>query len=116
MFGWEAQSLPELHVFHHRPTGNGFGRLRYLYRGGVMDFYLGTHPVFEVFRMMRRIPIQPYFLGALVRLGGFTWCYCKGQKRQVSDEFIKFLRMEQMDRLRKYCRWPSAIRGHFPGS
>ncbi|MGH9512766.1 MAG: polysaccharide deacetylase family protein [Terriglobales bacterium] len=76
-----------------------------------MDFYLGTHPLFEAFRLARRIPSKPYLFGALVRLGAFAWCYCKGEKRQVPAEFVKFLRTEQMDRLRRYCPWPSSAAG-----
>jgi glycosyltransferase involved in cell wall biosynthesis len=110
MKGWHVRSFPELQVDHHRPTGRGFGLLRYWYRGGVMDFYMGTHPFFELFRMARRCREKPYFLGALVRLVAFGWAYCRGEKRQVSDEFVGFLRKEQMGRLRLYCPWPSAVR------
>ena len=109
MYGWDVQSQPELRVFHHRPTGQGFGLLRYWYRGGVMDFYLGTHPLFEIFRVVRRFRDKPYFVGALIRLIAFGWAYCTGIERQVSPEFMKFLRAEQMDRLRRLCRWPSPM-------
>lgn len=107
MLGWWVQSFPELHVFHHRPTGEGFGRLRYSYRGGVMDFYLGTHPVFEIFRLVRRCCEKPYFLSAFVRFVGFGGAYCRGEKRQVSVKFMRFLRKEQMHRLRLQSVWHS---------
>lgn len=109
MRGWDVASVPELHVFHHRPTGQGFGLLRYWYRGGVMDFYLGTHPLFEIFRVVRRFRDKPFLLGALIRLVAFGWAYCKREKRQVSAEFMKFLRAEQMLRLRRLFRLPSPI-------
>lgn len=105
MKGWHVQSFPELQVDHHRPTGQGFGLLRYWYRGGVMDFYMGTHPVFELVRMTRRLRSKPYVLGALVRLGAFGWAYCSGEKRQVPDEFVDFLRKEQMGRLRQFWKF-----------
>ena len=109
MRGWRVQSFPELKVFHHRPTGNGFGLLRYWYRGGLMDFYMGTHPVFEILRMVRRFQSKPYVLGALVRLAAFVWAYCSGEKRQVPNEFVRFLREEQMERLRLLWKWPRPI-------
>jgi poly-beta-1,6-N-acetyl-D-glucosamine synthase len=99
MKGWNVQSFPELRADHHRPTGTAFGRLRYWYWAGVMDFYMGTHPLFELFRVARRCQEKPYFLGALVRLVAFGYAYCRGEKRQVSDEFVEFLRKEQMGRL-----------------
>jgi hypothetical protein len=110
MKGWHVESFPELQVDHHRPTGQGFGLLRYWYRGGVMDFYMGTHPLFELFRLARRCRARPYVLGAVVRFWAFGWAYCKGEKRQVSDEFVDFLRKEQMARLRDYFPWPFAAR------
>jgi poly-beta-1,6-N-acetyl-D-glucosamine synthase len=99
MRGWRVQSVPGLKVCHHRPTGNGFGSWRYRFRGGVMDFYIGTHPLFEVFRLTRRLRAKPYVAGSLTRLAGFLWGYCSGIRREVSPEFIRFLRQEQMRRL-----------------
>jgi hypothetical protein len=74
-----------------------------------MDFYLGTHPLFEIFRVVRRFRDKPYFVGALIRLVAFGWAYCTRIERQVSPEFMKFLRAEQMDRLRRLFRWPSPM-------
>ena len=62
MKGWRVQSFSALQVYHHRPTGNGFGGWRYRFRGGVMDFYLGTHPLFELFRIVRRAAGQTLYL------------------------------------------------------
>ena len=108
MEGWHVQSFSDLQVDHHRPTGRGFGLLRYWYRGGVMDFYMGTHPLFEICRMARRFQSKPYVVGAMVRLAGFAGAYCKGERKQVPDEFVSFLRNEQMERLRLLCHWPFA--------
>jgi poly-beta-1,6-N-acetyl-D-glucosamine synthase len=103
MLGWRVQSIPALKAYHHRPTGGGFGAIRYSFRGGVMDHYLGTHPLFELFRIARRIAAKPYFIAAFVRFAGFLWAYCNGAKREVPPEFIEFLRREQMQKLRTSC-------------
>jgi biofilm PGA synthesis N-glycosyltransferase PgaC len=100
MKGWHVRSFPELRVDHHRPTGKGFGLLRYWYHGGVMDYYLGTHPLFEVFRLARRVRSKPYFIGAAVRSIAFVWAAISGVRREVTPEFMHFLREEQMHRLR----------------
>jgi glycosyltransferase involved in cell wall biosynthesis len=100
MLGWKVESIPALKAFHHRPTGGGFGAIRYRFRGGLMDHYLGTHPLFELFRIARRMAAKPYFIGGAVRLSGFLWAYCKGAKREVPQEYIDFVRSEQMAKLR----------------
>jgi len=107
MLGWKVKSIPELKAYHHRPTGGGFGALRYRFRGGLMDHYFGTHPLFEMFRMVRRMGAKPYLVGGLVRLAGFVWGYGSGAKREVSADYIRFLREEQMKKLRSYFRSPS---------
>ena len=99
MLGWKVESISALPAYHHRPTGGGFGAVRYRFRGGLMDHYLGTHPLFEVFRVVRRLGAKPYVVGGLVRMAGFVWAYCKGAKREVSPEFMAFLRAEQLQRL-----------------
>jgi glycosyltransferase involved in cell wall biosynthesis len=101
MNGWRVRSFADLPVLHHRASGGAGGRLRSWFRQGLMDFSLGSHPVFELARLARRIPSRPYVLGAGARLCGFTWAYCSGKKRTVPDEFVKFLRAEELQRLRR---------------
>lgn len=100
MLGWKVQSVTSIPAYHHRPTGGGFGAMRYRFLGGMMDHYFGTHPVFQVFRVLRRMGYKPYIIGGLVRMAGFLWGYCKGAKREVSPDFIEFFRKEQMEKLR----------------
>lgn len=109
MMGWKVESIATLKAFHHRPTGGGFGAMRYRFRGGLMDHYFGTHPLFEFFRIARRMSTKPYVVGGLVRMAGFVWGYCIGAKREVPPEFIRFLRKEQMDRLLLILRMRSSV-------
>jgi poly-beta-1,6-N-acetyl-D-glucosamine synthase len=100
MKGWQVHSIPQLKAFHHRPTGKGFGVLKYAYRGGLMDFYMGTHPLFEIVKMARRMADKPYVVAAAVRFSGFVSAYCRRLPRQVPPEFVDYLRKEQLTRLR----------------
>jgi cellulose synthase/poly-beta-1,6-N-acetylglucosamine synthase-like glycosyltransferase len=94
-----VQSFPDLPVFHHRMTGGVSGRLPYLYRSGLAAFSLGSHPGFELAKCAGRLHERPYFLAALSRLAGFAvGCY-RREERQVSREFVRFLRHEQTGRL-----------------
>lgn len=111
MNAWSVQSFPDLRVLHHRPTGAAEGRLRSWYRQGSMDFSLGSHPVFEIARLARRLGNRPPVLGALVRLSAFIWAYCHREQRMVSDEFIKFLRREEMEMLWRFVRGKRDLHG-----
>jgi biofilm PGA synthesis N-glycosyltransferase PgaC len=106
MKGWHVHSVPELRALHHRPTGKGFGLYTYAYRGGVMDFYMGTHPLFETIKMARRLAEKPYGVAAIVRFSGFVAAYWKRLPRQVPEEFMAYLRKEQMERIRSIFSGP----------
>jgi glycosyltransferase involved in cell wall biosynthesis len=106
MNGWRVEAFADLPAFHHRPTGTAAGLLRYWYRQGLMDFSLGSHPLFEVVKVATRVPRRPYVLGAFARLLGFVWAHCSGDRRPVSGEFVQFLRNEQKKRLRYWLRKP----------
>ncbi|HEX4487709.1 MAG TPA: glycosyltransferase family A protein [Terriglobales bacterium] len=110
MKGWKVHSVPDLHVQHHRRTGSADSWHRDRMRQGRMDYALGSHPLFELVKCVRRIPEYPWLIGALTRLATFLWCYCRRESRPVSSEFMRFLRNEQVDRLRAMLR-PSGIGG-----
>ena len=101
MKGWRVESFPELKVFHHKPTGSGVGVLKYWYQQGLMDFSLGSDPLFAISKCLRRVTVKPYVAGALARLVGFAWACCGNEERPVPLEFVKYLRKEQRARLFK---------------
>jgi len=106
MKGWRVEAFPELKVFHHKPTGDGAGLLRYRYQQGLMDFSLGSYPFFVMFRCFRRLSARPYVLGALARLVGFVWASCRREERLVQKELVDFLRAEEKERLRHWLLKP----------
>jgi hypothetical protein len=99
MKGWRVRAFPELVVYHHRNTGTADGILRYKFRQGLMDFSLGSDPTFEIFKCLSRIRERPYILAGLLRLAGFSWSYCCGEKRSVPEDFVQYLRKEQREKL-----------------
>jgi biofilm PGA synthesis N-glycosyltransferase PgaC len=107
MNGWRVRCFPGLPVCHHRFPNDTIGRLRSGYRQGMMDFSIGTHPMFEVLRLARRSFGKPRILGAIARLCGFARAAIRAEDRVVSDEFIAFLRSEEMSRLRWLVRRPA---------
>jgi glycosyltransferase involved in cell wall biosynthesis len=99
MKGWRVEAFPELKVFHLKPLGAATGVLKYWYHQGFMDYSLGSHPLFVVVKCIRRLRSRPYGAGAFARLAGFVWAYHRREKRAVCDEFVKYLRREQKQRM-----------------
>jgi glycosyltransferase involved in cell wall biosynthesis len=96
--GWRVRSFPDLHVCHLRGTGTKGGRLRYCYREGMTDFVLGSHPLFELAKVSKRILSRPYVLGAVARLLGFVIAHVCVD-RMVPPDVVRFLRKEELARL-----------------
>ena len=101
MHGWETRSFPELKVCHHRKTCTGNANI-YLarLRQGIVEYSIGTHPLFLLSKVIRRLIEKPYVVGSLLRLAGFTISYITRENRQIPDEVILFIRQEQIKRLR----------------
>jgi len=99
MNGWEVSSFPDLKVFHHRRTGSVGGVLRGWFRQGKMDYSLGTLPLFEFFKLLRRAFMKPYLIGAMARLAGFLDSYWRREGRAIPDDVLSFFRREQKQRM-----------------
>jgi poly-beta-1,6-N-acetyl-D-glucosamine synthase len=99
MKGWEVESFPELHIFHHRHTGEGSPKLATCIRLGKLDYSFGSDPLFEALKCVKRVGERPYVLGAALRLAAFCWESVCRKSRPVSDDFVAFLRNEQRGRL-----------------
>ncbi len=100
MKGWEVKAFEELNVYHHKHSPGIKGMLKEGFRDGKMSYSIGSHPLFEIFKSIRRISERPYLLHSFARMCGFIWPYCQRQKIQVSDEFARYLRKEQLSRFK----------------
>jgi glycosyltransferase involved in cell wall biosynthesis len=101
MKGWKTRTFVEKTYLHHRKIGTGkSGLLVSRMRVGQQDYYLGGHPLWEVFRSLYQMRLRPYIIGGLFVLTGYVWAFLKGVERPISDELVSFRRREQMQRLR----------------
>jgi biofilm PGA synthesis N-glycosyltransferase PgaC len=101
MMGWKTQSFREKSFFHHRTLGTAErGRYASSFSYGEKDYYLGGHPVWELFRVAYRMTKRPYLLDGLALGSGYIWALLRRVKRPVSDELMRFHRKEQMQKLR----------------
>jgi glycosyltransferase involved in cell wall biosynthesis len=100
MLGWVVQAFPDMEVFHHKSGRLRRGVIKERFREGVMDYAVGSHPLFEVLKCLGRMRQNPVVFGGLLRMMGFAWSSTRREQRPVSREFVKFLRKEQTGMLR----------------
>ena len=100
MMGWKTRSFREKSFFHHRTLGTAErGRLASSFSYGEKDYYLGGHPVWEMFRVVYRMTKRPYLVDGMALGAGYLWAFLRRVKRPVSDELMRFHRKEQMEKL-----------------
>jgi glycosyltransferase involved in cell wall biosynthesis len=105
MMGWKTRSYREKSFFHHRTLGTAErGRFASLFSYGEKDYYLGGHPVWELFRVAYRMTKRPYLLDGIAVGSGYLWAFVRREKRPVSADLMRFHRKEQMQKLRGILR------------
>ncbi len=101
MLGWQTRSYPERHFVHHRSLGTaGTNSIGMSFQYGRKDYYLGGHPLWELFRVIYRMGKKPYIFGGVALLSGYLWAALVREKRPVSRKLMLFHRREQMEKLR----------------
>ncbi|MBW8015844.1 MAG: glycosyltransferase family 2 protein [Planctomycetes bacterium] len=109
MNGWKSWSFPDISVVHNKPIGTGHASnmLKVRFRIGLNEYFLAAHPLFMLAKSLRRcVKERPFVLGGLARIAGYLYAYCKGEKRQISDEVVRFIQHEQIMRLFNFNRIP----------
>ena len=102
MKGWKTKTFTEKVCYHRRAIGTAQkNKFRALFAQGGKDYYLGGHPLWQVFRAFYQLRRKPYIVGGFLLLLGYLWSAITGVKRQVSPELMRFHRAEQMQRLRR---------------
>lgn len=110
MQGWKVRAFPELVVRHLRQTGiENHGKLGLYYQRGIEDYRLGYHPLFFAGRCIRRFKEPPYVLGGLLMLAGYMLPTLRRAPKKVSDDFIQYLRSEQVQRMKVFMHLEKGI-------
>jgi len=105
MLGWKTRSFREKSFFHYRHLGTAERSvLASAFSYGEKDYYLGGHPLWEMFRVLYRMAQKPYVVGGAVLGLGYVWAFVCRTKRPVSDELMRFHRKEQMHKLKTILR------------
>jgi len=105
MMGWRTRSFREKSFFHYRSLGTAErSQLASAFSYGEKDYYLGNHPIWEIFRVAYRAIKKPYLVGALALYSGYLFAFVRRMKRPVSDDLMKFHRREELSKLRTIFR------------
>jgi len=105
MLGWKTRSFREKSFFHHRSLGTAErGRLASAFSYGEKDYYLGGHPLWELFRVAYRMTKRLYVVEGLALGAGYLWACVRRIPRPVSPALMRFHRQEQMRKLRAIVR------------
>lgn len=105
MKGWQTRTFTERTTQHHRKQGSANrGQLRDKLRIGRLDYRLGGHPLWEIFRAGYQMAQPPYILGGVLIFWGYFSQWIRRAPRPVSDELVRFRGAEQKARLRKLLR------------
>ena len=101
MMGWKTESFREKSFFHYRHLGTAERSvLASSFSYGEKDYYLGGHPVWELFRVAYRATKRPYIVDGLALGLGYCWAFIRRTPRPVSRELMTFHRKEQMAKLK----------------
>jgi len=109
MKGWKTRTFTVKVCYHRRTIGTAqTNKFQALFAQGGKDYYLGGHPLWQVFRAFYQLGRKPYVAGGFLLLLGYVWSAMRGVKREVSPELMRFHRCEQMQRLRRALGLPGA--------
>ena len=70
------------------------------FKSGAVDYLLGGHPVWQLFRAAYQMTKPPYVVGGLALLAGYVSAGARRMDRPVPRELVQFRRREQMHRLK----------------
>jgi len=100
MMGWKTRSYREKSFFHYRHLGTAERSVfAAAFSYGEKDYYLGGHPIWELFRVTYRMTKRPFLVEGLGLGLGYGWAMLRREKRPISRELIAFHRKEQMRKL-----------------
>ena len=98
---WQTRSFREKHFFHHRRLGTAERTtLAAHFARGQKDYYLGNHPLWQLFRIAYRTGKKPVIVGSLGLATGYLYAVITRTCRPISPELMRFHRQEQMTKLR----------------
>jgi glycosyltransferase involved in cell wall biosynthesis len=108
MKGWRTQTFLDKVCVHHRRMGTAKGGpLSARFRHGKEDYYLGSHPLWQVSRALFQMRSPPVVVGGVMLMAGYLSAMLSRTPRPIPDELVAFHRKEQLARLSLMLPWVS---------
>lgn len=102
MKGWQTRTFPEKTCAHHRKQGSATrSGLAVVFNSGFKDYLLGVDPIWQLLRVVYRVPKRPFVIGAATLLLGYLWPWLLRTPKTAPKEVIAFRRQDQRARLRE---------------
>ncbi len=103
--GWQTRRFPEKFCWHHRKMGEAhYTGFRERIHRGRMDYILGSHPLWEIFRSVYQIRNRPYVIGGFLIFFGYVWTWFRRVERTMPADLVRLRQDEQMRRLKNILR------------
>ena len=99
MLGWTTRSFPHVKIVHRRITGSADGVWKNWFKNGRANYITGYHPLFMLMKCVKRIPEEPFFMGAAGLFCGFASGYLRGVPQVPEPALIRYVRKQQVQRL-----------------
>jgi hypothetical protein len=100
MLGWETKSFRDIIVLHLRPTGKETGLLRYAWRRGTLNYYMGYNPVYLILSCINNFSKKPYLIFGLTLLVGYIYSFLTNGEQITDKKFILFIKKFQSQRIK----------------
>jgi len=100
--GWKTRTFLERTCVHHRAMGTADrGRLRARFRHGQEDYFVGSHPLWQLMRCVFQMRNKPLVLGGLSLFAGYGSAWLSRKPSPIPEELRAFHRKEQVNRMRR---------------
>ena len=99
MLGWETESFSDLRLIQLRKTGMAYGIWGNNVKNGMANNIIGYHPLFMLFKCIRRLFKKPFIIGSIGLMYGYLLGYIKRVEREEDNDFKKYIRGQQIRRL-----------------
>ena len=100
MLGWDTYNFEKIKATHHVKTWEKGGVTHGLMRAGRLQYLMGTHYLFFVVKVFKRVFSKPYLFGAFFMFYGYLKSYISGEEKVPEPELLNYIRKEQLKRLR----------------
>jgi biofilm PGA synthesis N-glycosyltransferase PgaC len=101
MKGWKTYSFGDQTFEHLRTMGTAESSvLQSRYHYGRKDYFLGGHPLWELFRGGYQVFKKPYIIGGVCLLSGYFYSFFTRKKILIPKDLMAFHRKEQLLRLK----------------